>query len=214
MDGFADVAVASLEENPPAVGGGSILVLGGRGDGTLTSAGVFGTGPAPTTVIPGDFNGDGRVDVATRTNRGVTLLLNQAPYPRRNPLLGQPPEVNEFLGATALVTFPDGGSQAVDSPHLILPAEVNRATLVISLSAQVLAGSDGAVGTFDDVDLRDTLQARAGGADLALRYLSPDSVAMDLPPDLTDVDLQLSVSGVERGVGRIRRDVDLLHIER
>lgn len=214
LDGFMDIAVGNSVGNPSASGGGLIHVLLGGGDGTLTSGGVFGTGPNPSTVVPGDFNGDGRIDIATRTDFAVTLLLNQAPYPERNPLQGQPPDVNDFLAATALVTFPDGASQAVDSPHLILPAEVSRATLVISLGAQVLAGGDGKVGTVDDVDLRDTLQARTSGVDLALRYLSRDTVAIDLPPDFSDLDLHLSVSGVERGVGRIRRDVDVFHIQR
>jgi hypothetical protein len=57
-------------------------VLLGNGDGTLRYGGAFATGSSPAAIAVGDFNGDGRPDVAT-ANAGsntVSVLLNDGAW--------------------------------------------------------------------------------------------------------------------------------------
>ena len=57
---------------------GTVSLLLGNGDGTLTYAGAYAVGSSPSAVAVGDFNGDGRPDVAA-ANAGsntVSVLLN------------------------------------------------------------------------------------------------------------------------------------------
>jgi FG-GAP-like repeat len=61
---------------------GTVSLLLGNGDGTLTYAGAFGTGASPTAVAIGDFNGDGRPDVvaANGGSNTVSVLLNDGAW--------------------------------------------------------------------------------------------------------------------------------------
>src|SRR5206468_880727 len=58
-DGKPDLAVAN-GSSP----GGSVSLLLGRGDGTFRTAVNYGVGASPRSVAVGDFNGDGKVDLA------------------------------------------------------------------------------------------------------------------------------------------------------
>jgi hypothetical protein len=63
-DGNQDLV---LVDNPPA-GGGAIAVLTGNGDGTFGSgASVTLAAPVTGTIVTGDFNEDGKIDLATGT---------------------------------------------------------------------------------------------------------------------------------------------------
>jgi Bacterial Ig-like domain/RTX calcium-binding nonapeptide repeat (4 copies)/FG-GAP-like repeat/WD40-like Beta Propeller Repeat len=55
---FVDLAVASI-------GSDAVSVLLGNGDGTFRAARNFEVGDAPVSVTSGDFNGDGKADLAT-----------------------------------------------------------------------------------------------------------------------------------------------------
>jgi hypothetical protein len=55
-DGVLDLATANYNPN-------SVSVLLGRGDGTFTTE-TLATGTFPYTGTTGDFNGDGRADLA------------------------------------------------------------------------------------------------------------------------------------------------------
>jgi len=75
-DGIADLVVADA-------GCGQVTVLLGNGDGTFQEGGAFSTGGgaifAPYSVAVGDFNGDGKLDLATADeglNRASVLLGN------------------------------------------------------------------------------------------------------------------------------------------
>ena len=55
-----------------------VSILLGQGDGTFATAQDFGVGVGPESVTGGDFNGDGRLDLAT-ANFGadtVSILIN------------------------------------------------------------------------------------------------------------------------------------------
>jgi hypothetical protein len=69
QDGLADLVVSDQDEN-------QLFILINGGDGTFSYAGVYPTS-APGAVVAGDFNGDGRVDLAVNYGSGIEVLLNQ-----------------------------------------------------------------------------------------------------------------------------------------
>jgi hypothetical protein len=70
--------------------GGSVSILLGQGDGTFDTAQDFGVGLGPTSVTTGDFNGDGRLDLATANSflgdfenfvpGSVSILINTTAF--------------------------------------------------------------------------------------------------------------------------------------
>jgi hypothetical protein len=73
-DGRLDLVAANQGSgNVSAWLSGSSGALGARLD--------FGAGGGAWRMIAADFDGDGRVDVAAPTSRGVVVLLNQGPFP-------------------------------------------------------------------------------------------------------------------------------------
>jgi len=55
--------------------GGSVSVLLGNGDGTFQNYVQYATGGLPTSVAVGDFNGDGKPDLAVGFERGSTVSV-------------------------------------------------------------------------------------------------------------------------------------------
>jgi len=70
-DGYTDLAVVS---DPPS-GGGSVVVYLGHGDGTFGTGASFPAGAFPFYLTVGDFNGDGKPDLA------VSVLASQDKAP-------------------------------------------------------------------------------------------------------------------------------------
>jgi hypothetical protein len=62
-DGKPDLAVTN-QNCSNTCGPGSMSVLLNRGDGTFQPAVAYGTDTDPVAIVAGDFNGDGRVDLA------------------------------------------------------------------------------------------------------------------------------------------------------
>jgi hypothetical protein len=70
-DGIPDFAVVGM-----GGGGNTLGVLLSQPDGTFQSGGTYATGPTSNAVAVGDFNGDGKADLAvTRSNGTVEILL-------------------------------------------------------------------------------------------------------------------------------------------
>ena len=73
-DGHIDIITSNYYSN-------DISVLLGNGDGTFEAARSFAAGNRPTALAVGDFNGDGRLDVAVAdagingVGQGVSILL-------------------------------------------------------------------------------------------------------------------------------------------
>jgi hypothetical protein len=65
-DGKPDLALLNLvcPPNTNSCPAGSVSILLGKGDGTFQAHLDFATGPAPVAIAAGDFNGDGRPDLA------------------------------------------------------------------------------------------------------------------------------------------------------
>jgi hypothetical protein len=79
-DGKPDLAVANFNWPNP----GTVSVLLGKGDGTFLPAQSFPAGKYPNSVAVGDFNGDGKPDLAVANHgdiygngQGVSVLLGQ-----------------------------------------------------------------------------------------------------------------------------------------
>jgi hypothetical protein len=77
-DGKLDLAVA--DSNYDRGGSSQLSVFLGNGDGTFQPRTDYLTGFGPRTVVAGDFNGDGRLDLATANNdsANVSILLQQS----------------------------------------------------------------------------------------------------------------------------------------
>ena len=73
-DGIPDLAISTNCGNDV---GGSLTILLGNGNGTFTAAASPATGAAPEYIATGDFNGDGKLDLAVANLIGgtVTILL-------------------------------------------------------------------------------------------------------------------------------------------
>jgi hypothetical protein len=69
---------------------GTVSLMLGNGDGTLSYTGAFATGISPSAVTVGDFNRDGRPDVAVanRLSGTVSVLLNDGVWPVEPNLIG------------------------------------------------------------------------------------------------------------------------------
>jgi FG-GAP-like repeat/FG-GAP repeat len=82
-DGRTDLAVTNEgsfdSSGNPIAGTGNVSVLLGYGDGTFQNQVIYKAGSNPTSLVAGDFNGDGRTDLAV-ANYGsgdVSVLLGK-----------------------------------------------------------------------------------------------------------------------------------------
>jgi glucose/arabinose dehydrogenase len=95
-DGRVDLATANTAGNYPNQdnpGGNTISLLSGRGDGTFTAPTAYTTGRTPFSLNIADFNGDGRVDIASANwhTGDAGVLLNSPSTPVTPPPTGVAP---------------------------------------------------------------------------------------------------------------------------
>jgi len=127
-DGKPDLAVANGGYGNGLV---SVSVLLGNGDGTFQSAVDYDAGSSPSSVAVGDFNGDGRLDMAVGDGASGTSMVS---------VLLQPPLVigpNAILEPTGLI-FP---TQLVDTTSATQSAMLsNYGTTTLSLTSITTSG--------------------------------------------------------------------------
>jgi uncharacterized protein (TIGR03437 family) len=96
-DGKADLAVS--DPGNPGTSNGGVAILLGNGDGTFQTATYFAAGQNPSSLAAGDFNGDGKMDLAAASSVAGSILV-------------LPGNGDGTFGTAA--TYPNGGdSQAV-----------------------------------------------------------------------------------------------------
>ncbi len=119
-DGLADLAVTTV----PATGPASVSVLLGNGDGTFQAVQSFAAGTTPASVAVGDFNSDGRPDLAVtdKSSNTVGVLLGNGD--------GTFQAVQSFVAGTSPASVAVGDFNGDGRPDLV---EASSGTATIEL---------------------------------------------------------------------------------
>ncbi len=167
-DGREDLATANVNNDSA----GTVLILLGRGDGTFQAAQAFEVGLFPSSVAVGDFNGDGRQDLATANINAstVSILINNTPGVLLNDFVTFEPIQSTFTftpepaGCPAgfIGTFSFVARLTNTSPHALsaLVVAVTRLT-----NGNLLHNADGGPGS---VGARVTVPPQGGFGDSVL----------------------------------------------
>jgi VCBS repeat-containing protein len=168
-DGDPDLAVANLDSN-------NVSVLLGVGDGTFTAPinfPVFPVGNGPTSVAVGDFNGDGKPDLAVANVRSnnVSVLLN-------NTITNQAP-----TAADDVYTTDEDTALNVDAPGVLgNDSDPNNGD---TLTAAMVSGPSHGTVTLDaDGSFTYTPAANYSGSD-SFTYQASDGTAASNPATVT-----------------------------
>jgi hypothetical protein len=124
-DGKLDLAVANEGSNTVS-DSNTVSILLGDGTGNFTTASSAATGEAPLSVAVGDFNGDGKLDLAAVTfDGGVSVLLQAAPE----------------AGVPSSLAF---GNQNLGSHNTLALTITNTGTAAINITGTSLSGPNSA----------------------------------------------------------------------
>jgi len=176
-DGRPDLAVANIDSNNI-----SILLGNGGGSGTFQAAVNYGAGSAPQSVAVGDFNADGRPDLAVANLFGnnVSVLLNTTlNFPA--PIITQQPIAQAVLSGSTVMFTAAASSPAGAGPlsyqwrrngvNLSNGGSISGATSAILTINPAALSDNGAA--FDAVVTDDCGTARSDPAGLGVTWRCP-----------------------------------------
>jgi hypothetical protein len=123
-DGKPDLATSSYDD---ATGDGSVSVLLGNGNGSFQPARTFATGPYTFALTAGDFNADGKIDLATAINGGSEINdVNWTVQPTRPQItISDVTKAEGKNNSTTSFTFTVSLSAAYDQPVTVSYRTVN-----------------------------------------------------------------------------------------
>ncbi len=120
-DGKPDLAVANYNYQYGGGSTGSVSVLLGNGNGAFGAKADFVTGENPTSVVVGDFNGDGKPDLAVANYRSntISVLLNVRDTTRPIVVVGSPNGGETWAeGSSHSITWTAADNIGVDSVNV------------------------------------------------------------------------------------------------
>ena len=171
-DGILDLAIVNKDANTVSV----LLGKGtGKGDGTFNAKTDFPTGKSPVAITTGDFNGDGRIDlaVANRADNTVSILLGNGD--------GTFKAKNDFNTGTSPVALVAADFNLDSRLDLVV---ANQGSNTISI---LLGNGDGTIGLRADVNTGNSPSALAAAdfnrdnrPDLAITNQADNTVSVIL----------------------------------
>ena len=166
-DGLGDLAVTSVAPGSPA-----IYLLHNQGNGAFAAPVALVAGTAPSTILAGDLNADGRPDIVViNGSSGINVLLNDGTG-------GFAPFVGYSLPSQAAAL---GDMNGDGRPDLVVvgtdPQRAARATVLVNMGGSAAVGGNFAVGG--------SYVLNAGGKTIALADVNGDG-ALDLVSDNGD----------------------------
>jgi hypothetical protein len=197
-DGKSDLAVRTYDPYDPT-GGYGVWVLSGNGDGTFAPAVGFAPNSYNGSMAIGDFNGDGKSDLAVTNPFSVTILLGSG-----DGTFGPP--VKYFMGSNgpiALVAGDFNGDAASDlaivwhDSNGVSVLLGNRSACISSISPDlgIIAGNQTVI--INGTNLSDARSVTFGGAMAAITANTATSITVRTPahPDgVVDVVVTTSSS--------------------
>ena len=137
-DGKTDLAVTSIVVN--SANGASVNILLGNGDGTFAAPVPYGTGTIGYSVAVGDFNGDGKADLAaTGISRNVIILLGVGPATAMAASSGTPQStpISTAFASALEATVTDSSGNAVSGVTVTFAAPASGASATLSSGAAI-----------------------------------------------------------------------------
>jgi hypothetical protein len=233
FDGDTDVVVAN---GAASNNSNTVTIATGAGDGTFSTFASAPTGQEPVAVAVGDFNNDGKPDLAVADEAGgqVSILLNTTTGTVLKPTtttltssdtsvpFGQPVQFTATVATTgtgADVGTPDSSVEFFNGTHLLDTETLDdTGTAVFSSSslsvgtqqiyAQYLGDSTFAASTSNSVE--QTITPSAGhGPDLVGSFIPSTVPSVVIPGEKTSVKVRVTNQGNTIAQGTITNDVYL-----
>ena len=108
LDGDADLDLASVNFNPNSI---SLKANDGAGGFAAINTAPLGSGTGPVAFVLADFNGDGKLDVATANRAGGNVSV-RLDLQTTTPIVGSPATIPIGADAVGVMALPEFGAAA------------------------------------------------------------------------------------------------------